>query len=210
MHNLPPATSMEIKLAITADELEAIYQFRYQIYVTEMNRKQKYADHEKKRICDPLDPSSYVFGAWKHGELIGTVRTNFIREADVGEYHDFYQIGRLSQSERDQASLTTRLMIHSEHRRGTLGVRLAQAIYTFGLERGITADLIDCNSHLVPFFTGLGHRPHREDLDHPEYGSVTVLKLDLTDEPHLEETNSPFLPILRKWIYNQKITNITN
>jgi hypothetical protein len=90
-------------------------------------------------------------------------------------------------------------MIHPRHRKGTLAIRLARAIYRFGLERGIVTDLIDCNAHLVPFFTGLGYRVHRDDLVHPEYGAVTVMKLDLHDHLHLQGIRSPFLPVWQEW-----------
>lgn len=195
---------MDIRLATTADDLESIYRFRYAVYVEEMQRKQKHANHTTKQIRDPLDSGSYILGAWQEGELVGTVRSTCLSRVDIGDYHEFYQTSRLSPEELALSSITTRLMIHPRHRRGTLSIRLAKAIYRIGLEQAITTDLIDCNAHLVSFFCGLGYRPHRTDLVHPEYGAVTVLKLNLTDHSHIQAIRSPFLSVLESWDANLK------
>lgn len=199
--------AINIRLATTDADLEAIYRFRYVIYVEEMHRQQKHADHAARRICDPLDACGHILGVWEQGEVVGTVRANFVRESDLGEYFEMYQVDRLPGEEQPRTSLTTRLMIHPRHRKGTLATRLARAIYRFGLERGITTDLIDCNQHLIPFFTSLGYRVHRDDLVHPEYGAVTVMKLNLTDQAHLQQIRSPFLPVLQAWIAWQNQQN---
>ena len=202
-----PRGHLEIRLATSPAELEAIYRFRYAIYVEEMHRKQKYADHEARRIEDPLDRGSCILGAWENGEVVGTVRASFLRCVDIGDYFDFYQVGRLPREQIGRASITTRLMIHPRHRQRSLAIRLARAIYQIGLREGITTDLIDCNDHLVPFFTGLGYRAHRDDLVHPEYVSVTVMKFELFDHTHLQAIRSPLLPVLQEWVASNPINN---
>jgi hypothetical protein len=96
-----------------------------------------------------------------------------------------------------RTSLTTKLMIKPEYRKTTLAVRLAIATYRQGLKDGIRYDFIDANSHLINFFSGLGYRVHRT-ANHPEYGDVTIMVLDLEDINHLESIRSPF----RKEYYN--------
>jgi N-acyl-L-homoserine lactone synthetase len=82
--------TLTIRLATTDAELEAIYRFRYAIYVEEMHRKQKHADPLTRQICDPLDAGAYVLGVWEQEEVVGTLRTNFLAETEVGEYFDMY------------------------------------------------------------------------------------------------------------------------
>jgi hypothetical protein len=48
-------------------------------------------------------------------------------------------------------------MVHPRYRNSTLAVRLACETYLHGLEDRITSDFIDCNDHLVSYFTGLGY-----------------------------------------------------
>jgi hypothetical protein len=54
---------MNISRAQTTAELEAVYRFRYSVYVEEMNRTQRYADHELKQIKDPLDDFGHILYA---------------------------------------------------------------------------------------------------------------------------------------------------
>ena len=42
-----------IHLAETQEEKEAVYRFRYEIYVTEMGRYGQAADHERKMLYEP-------------------------------------------------------------------------------------------------------------------------------------------------------------
>jgi GNAT superfamily N-acetyltransferase len=189
---------IQIRPAQTADERAAVFRFRYSVYVEEMARPQKHADHTAKLIADPLDvPAACLLAAWESDQVVGTVRTNDLWSSDIGEYADHYGIGDLEADARSATSITTRLMVHPRHRRTTLATRLACETYRRALERGIVTDFIDCNAHLVEYFIGLGYCVHRNDLFHAEYGSVTVLRLDLTHLAHLESVHSPFRKLLR-------------
>jgi Acetyltransferase (GNAT) domain len=70
---------IHIKLVTLPQECEEIYQFRYSIYVEEMSRIQIHADHEKKRVCDPLDNYSNLFLACSDGCIVGTLRSSYSR-----------------------------------------------------------------------------------------------------------------------------------
>lgn len=183
---------LEIRLAESEDDLEAIYRFRYDIYVVEMQRKQRYADHAQRRIADPLDSCGHVLGAWEDGALVGTLRTNFLRESDVGEYFDMYKLSAFSAETLPSVSISTRLMISPTHRKSTLAIHLICTNFEFCVAEGLSIDVMDCNAHLVPFFSKLGYQIHRDDLVHPEYGDVTVMYLQARDVRHLERIGSPF------------------
>lgn len=47
--------TVKIHLATTESDRNAVFRFRYEIYVREMKRFQKYADHGKGMIEEPLD-----------------------------------------------------------------------------------------------------------------------------------------------------------
>jgi hypothetical protein len=70
---------IHIKLATLPQECEEIHQFRYTVYVEEMSRIQLHADHERKRICDPLDDCANLFLACSDGCIVGTLRSNYSR-----------------------------------------------------------------------------------------------------------------------------------
>ena len=45
----------DIKVACSDEDRQRIFQFRYDVYVTEMGKSPAEADHEKKVIRDELD-----------------------------------------------------------------------------------------------------------------------------------------------------------
>lgn len=182
---------IRIRRAETAEDRERIYRFRYEIYVEEMRRVQKYADHERRRIEEPLDATAHLMIAERDGRTLGTLRTNFARETDLGYYVRLFQLDSVGDAFPSQVSLTTKLMIRPELRSGTLAVRLACAVYRFGLEQGIHHDFIDCNAHLERFFQRLGFRTYMGRVVHPEYGEVLPLRLALHDVAHLQRLGSP-------------------
>jgi GNAT superfamily N-acetyltransferase len=189
---------VQIRRAATGRELQAIYRFRYAVYVEEMGRKQRYADHENKLIRDPLDGEAGVciLGAWEGDEVVGTVRTNLLRCSNVGDYFGLYDLAAFPAEVLHNAALTTRMMVHPRHRNSLLATRIARKLYRYGLENAITTDL-DCNRHLVGYYRRLGYVVHRGDVVPPEYGPVSVMRLNLTDLDHLESVRSPFAVILR-------------
>ncbi len=184
---------MTIKLATTDFERHQVYRFRYQVYVEEMQRVQTYANHDAKTIIEPFDRRAHILAAFEGSEIVGTIRANFARESDLGYYTEFYDMRRLGTAFPGSASITTKLMIVPQHRRGTLAVRLAMAIYDVGRDHGITHDFIDCNPHLEPFFRQLGYLSYKGSARHPEYGDVLPMLLDLDDFAHLSRLNSPFV-----------------
>lgn len=190
----------EIKLATHRHEQEALYRFRYQIYVEEMHRVQHDADHARKRITDCLDGNGYNFIAFNGGGgVVGTLRSNFLRQGPIPYYPSFYRIAEQEGTTVENTSIVTRMMIAKELRRHTLAVRLCLAVYQHSLERGIRYNFIDCNDHLVEFFTSFGFKEYMGTAVHKEYGSVHPLKLDLHDEETLRRLNSPFLKLLLAW-----------
>jgi GNAT superfamily N-acetyltransferase len=157
-----------------------------------MQRPQKDADHDARIIRDPLDDFGLLFGAWRHEVCIGTLRVNLLRDGDIGDYRQMYQLTTLTRGEADRTSITTRMMVLPDARRRGVSIALASAAAALAPHKDITTDYIDCNDHLVPFFEHLGYVPHCP-LVHPEYGRVTVMSVALDDDAHLDAVGSPFL-----------------
>jgi len=190
---------VEIREARTPELREAVFRFRYDIYVREMARSQKDADHARGRIEDALDASAVLLAARDSatGLVTGTVRANVLGDGSIGTYGEIYRLDGLSSDERRATSITTRLMVERTRRGTVLAARLASALYECALDRGVEVDYCDCNAHLVPFFSHLGYRPLRM-VAHPEYGHVTVMRLDIQDLPHLRRVDSPFAAVYER------------
>lgn len=63
--------------AETEDEKEAVYCFRYEIYVEEMNRYREIADHENRMFREPEDDTARIFYAAQDGQVVATSRFNW-------------------------------------------------------------------------------------------------------------------------------------
>ena len=146
-------------IRVVTDEagLEQIFAFRYRVYVEEMHRQQKDADHARKRISDQLDSDAINIAAFDGDDVVGVVRINFAsRSNKLGQYESFYRMHGVGNDHPTYTATVTRLMIAPHLRRSTLAVRLCIECYTIGLEEGIKWCFIDCNAHLREFFSGLG------------------------------------------------------
>lgn len=190
----------EIRIVTSPDELEKVYRFRYKIYVEEMERPQADADHERKRIKDKLDKGAYNIAAFKGGEIVGVVRVNFSRSSDISYYADFYRMDTAGSDHPAATSIVTRLMIEPSLRSGTLATRLACHCYELALRKNCRWGYIDCNDHLVAFFSSLGFKTYLGKIEHQEYGLVTPMRLDCLNIEYLRSIRSPFRASFEKTV----------
>lgn len=184
-----------IGIATSHLEREAVFRLRYEVYARELQRPQRYVDHEAQRIEEPLDHSAVLFAAVANGSVVGTVRCNYARDGKLADYEDLYQI---KGSWREASSVTTKLIVAPPYRNTALAYRLASAAYQQGLRDDIEFDFIDVYAPRVPFFTRLGYRVHLPEAIHPEFGPVVVMVLPMRDARHLENVGSPLLKYLKR------------
>ena len=130
--------------------------------------------------------------------VVGTLRTNFARETDLGYYRELFGLDFVGADFSGAVSLTTKMMVHPAYRTGTLAVRMAQALYEHGIARGIRWDFIDCNAHLEDFFTRLGYEVYRPHVEHSEFGPVLPMRLNLLNLRRLLRIHSP-LALCEVW-----------
>ena len=181
-----------------------LFKFRYAVYVEELQRKQSYACHDTKTIEDPLDRTAHHGIVTKDGEIVACVRLNMVREGGVQPYFDFYELYRLSPSEQKTASICTRNMVAAPYRNTGISIRMLKMIYSHGIENGATTCFMDVNAPLINLFQKFGYRSLFEKT-HPDYGLVTVMRLDALDLDYFESIRSPFTSICRKHLERQGI-----
>ena len=191
-----------IRPAETQQDRQKVFQFRYNVYVKEMNVPQPYADHARQTIVEPLDAHAKIMAAFAGEEVVGTVRANTGRDSDLGYYPDLYGMKDFARGAYpDRTSITTKFMVSTEYRNTTLAYRLAAAIYRLGLEDNILYNFIDCKAEHASFYQMLGYRPYRGPIRHPEIGNEALpLVLPLTDLKYLTEVRSPFIKVAQSCI----------
>jgi len=178
------------------EELEAIFEFRYRIYVEEMRRPQKDADHKRRCIRDALDDTAINLAAWNDERIVGVARVNLARHGGLGMYEEFYEMNGVAADHPSRTSIITRLMLAPEFRQKGLAVQMFCVCFGIGLRQGVRWNFVDCNSPLVPLFLRFGFLEHLPTAMHPEYGRVHRLRLDLHDIENLHRVGSPFLDLL--------------
>jgi len=197
-------STSRLEVVAADDALDALYAFRYRIYVQEMARPQKYADHATRRIRDPLDDCGHNIVAWDaEGQISGCVRINLARDGALDYYDDLMGLKAVGAEHPATTSVCTRLMVSSEHRGSTLATRLSCAAFDWGLNHGVVWNFIDCNDHLVLFFTRMGYERTHTAV-HEEYGRVNVMRLNLRDGLHLKATGSIFQGNLERYHRRQR------
>lgn len=175
---------------------EAVYRFRYDVYVGEMRRRQSGADHVSRRLVDDLDDEGMLVAALDPaGRVIGTLRGNLFSEPAARKYERLYGLA-LTDGRRAVSSFTTRLMVAPDYRHTGLALALARARFDDVTRSRAVVDYIDCNDHLVTFFTRLGYLWQR-CVEHPDYGRVNVMACPV-DLEHLQRVASPLLPRRRR------------
>ena len=187
--------------ATSRQQLEEVARFRYSTYVEELRRPQKHADHRRREVLEPLDETARITLAYDDDErVVGTLRTNFGDETDLGKYRRFYQLDDFARYHPHSISLSTKLMVAKAHRSSSLALRLAVDAYRDGLRRQVMLNFIDCNRSLEKFFFKLGYRSYCGRKQHEEYGDVLPMVLYVRDISHLAQVGSPFLRSARQFL----------
>src|SRR5262245_27568473 len=137
---------------------EEIYQLRYTAYVGACEAYDAWLDHDQKTVRDELDETGRVYAAFLDGELIGTMRANYVNESDLDEY--FEQFG-LDPAEFPDACVSSRFAVAPKYRGSSAAFCLAAAHCVDALNHGIQFGIINCRPFLVPFYQSLGYKVYR-------------------------------------------------
>lgn len=183
-----------IHVAHTENERSAIYTFRYRIYIEEMGKPYRHADHELKQLKDELDDKAILLYATRNGEITGTLRINW--GEDISAYTAFAESCALAHFRHfpaESLSFCSRLMVHKARRSSAVAAALSTAAYLTGRERSIQFNFSHCAPRLLSFFERMGFRQYTRPFHHAEVGPQVPLVLVLKDIEHLCASRSPFL-----------------
>jgi hypothetical protein len=187
-----------IQTAKTEDEREAIYRFRYRIYIEEMQKRHVRADHENKILSDHADSYTLLYYAAINHEIAATVRSQrgteglFLKEVstffEIDEFETFFDHRKIA--------IVDRLIVDNPYRRGLLAHQMMLRTYTDGLQAGTKLCFISCDDQLLPMYLRYGFRTYKEPSVLPTGEQRHRLLLFLCDKGHLQQVRSPFLPHL--------------
>ncbi len=181
----------QIRQALTHEQYDALFQFRYRISVVEMRRAEGHANHEAGCIRDVLDDDAINLIAWSDEQIVGCLRINLGVRGDFGYYTDFYEIGPRSGYGLEETAIVTRLMISPEYQSTGVGTDICAAAFATGLRHGVRWCFMDCQASLVRFFANLGFVEYAAPKVHKDYGESRRMRLDLGDRERLYRAGSP-------------------
>jgi hypothetical protein len=177
LHDERPATGFELFRAESDDDLEEIFRFRYSVYVEEMGRYRRSADHRGRRLVEPEDANSAVYGARQDGRLVGTARLTLGARNFSQRQVDQYSLGPfLSDVPADLMAVGERLMVAPDLRGSSLTTDLRDFERADLRARGVRMIFGGCEPHFLSMYLSNGARTYAEhNINSEESGYLIPL-----------------------------------
>jgi predicted GNAT family N-acyltransferase len=169
--------AFDVGLAESEDDREAIFRFRYSVYVEEMGRYQDSADHAGRRLVEPEDDVSFLFYAREGDEIVGTARLSWggagFSERQIDEYS---LVPFLEQLPHEHIAVGERVMVVSRLRGSGLVDQLMNRRNDTALEHDVRIQFSACEPHLLSLYLGQGRRTYAtKNINTPEAGYLIPL-----------------------------------
>jgi hypothetical protein len=168
----------DVGRADTDEDKEAVYRFRYSVYVEEMGRYHDTADHVGKRLVEPDDELSWIFYARDDsGEVVGTARLSWGGAGFTDRQIEEYGLAPfLAELPVEHVALGERVMVRPDLR----GTGLVEEVLACRDETGQAHDVriqfSACEPHLLSLYLGRGRRTYSEkNINTPEAGYLIPL-----------------------------------
>lgn len=190
--------------AATQEERDAVYRFRYRIYVEELHRELGGVDHDRRMVLDAEDDQPYThhFYAGSVDAIEGVVR---LRVWDPGAMPpglakklSMHLFGPA------QARLRTceigRFMIDPRRRGSLVLPSMARRTYEFlANESKVDLSFCYCRPGLVDYYRRLGARPYGAELVEETEGMEVPLVSVLSDYAYYRQVKSPMAHWVKKY-----------
>lgn len=186
--------------AETEAERQAIYRFRYQVYVEEMQKRPSGADHQAKTLSDPLDETATLLYVIQDDQIIATLRRNRLDACELPpSLEQALAISKFARAcSRSALSLSSRLMVAPAWRNSLAVGSLVLEAYRIAREQEIQFDFLHAALWLMPFYRALGYRHYAPHFLDPDVGLQVPQVLLLEDAEYLQAVRSPFARLARQ------------
>jgi hypothetical protein len=167
----------EVFRAQSEQDREELFQFRYSVYVEEMGRYRRTADHRRRRLVEPEDAHSVLYGARHDDQVVGTVRLTFGDDGFSPRQIDQYSLGPfLAEVPAALMAVGERLMVAPQFRGSTLRRELRDLEFEDLEARGVRLIFGDCEPHLLSMNLAAGGRTYAEcNINSEEAGYLIPL-----------------------------------
>jgi predicted GNAT family N-acyltransferase len=169
--------AFEIGEATTPEEKEAVYRFRYDVYVDEMGRYQGSADHDGRRLAETEDETSLIFHAREDDAVVGTARLSWGANGFSDRQLDEYSLAPfLAELAPAHLAVGERVMVTPRLRGTGLVDQLMAARNDAAIARDVRIQFSACEPHLLSLYLGQGRRTYADkNINSPEAGYLIPL-----------------------------------
>jgi len=187
--------SHNIVVANTLFERNSIFRFRYQVYISELQKTHVEADHSNQMLYDEADRYMVLYYIDCHNQVAGTVRSQRGSEGPfMQEEMDLYGINDFEKFiDHDKIAIVDRLAVDVPFRKTTMAHELMLRTYIDGWAAGTRLCFITCDDHLLAMYIRYGFRIYKEPYLLSSGDKRHRLLLFLCDINHLKKVRSPFL-----------------
>jgi hypothetical protein len=170
--------TVEVFRARSERDREELFRFRYAVYVQEMGRYRRTADHEGRRLIEPEDAHSFLYGAREDdGRVVGTSRLTFGADGFSARQIDQYSLGPfLSEVPARLMAIGERLMVTPSLRGSTVTSMLRELARKDVEAGGVRLVFGNCEPHLLSMNLATGGRTYAEhNINSEEAGYLIPL-----------------------------------
>ena len=183
-----------IHVAKSEEEKEAVYRFRYEIYVAEMGRYRAIADHERRSFSEPEDETARIFYAAEGGEVVATSRMSWGGDAPFSErLIDHYMLEPfLAEASPEIMAVGERGMVKPDLRGSPIFTELGMKTLEFINENRIQLIFGACEPHLLSRYVSQGSRTFsKKNINSAEAGYLIPIVVVVEDIEYLRRIRSP-------------------
>jgi hypothetical protein len=188
-----------VYIATTPEEREAIWEFRYRVYVEEMGRKLGRDAEGRPWVHDPEDerPSTYQLYTLDDDGVSSVMRVRFWAPGEVpAADFELFSMERFPGIEEIGTGELGRLMVRPTARGALLMGALLNAAYEIGVgELDARIAFLNCAPSLVRLYRKLGARPYDGRLIPTPDGVEVPMILVLSDIETMTKVRSCVLPL---------------
>jgi hypothetical protein len=192
-----------IHLAESDAEKDAVYRFRYEIYVEEMGRYRAAADHANRRLVEPEDATARIFyAAEDDGTVVATSRFSWGGDAPFSErLVESYQLAPfLAEMAPERIAVGERGMVVPRLRGSELFRELGHFSSRFIEEKRIELIFGACEPHLLSLYVGQGCRTFStRNINSKEAGFLIPIVTVVEDVEYLRRIGSPSAATVKDW-----------
>jgi len=183
-----------VHLAKSRVEKEAVYRFRYEIYVAEMGRYGSTANHETRMLVEAEDETARIFYAAIDGNVVATSRFSWGGDAPFTQrLIDHYMLEPfLAELPPDAIAVGERGMVKPELRGSPTFSQLGRFSSRWANEKRIQLIFGACEPHLLSLYVGQGSRTYsKKNINSPEAGYLIPIVSVVEDIEYLRRIGSP-------------------